>query len=68
MYEKVYLKYIENDDNFILKNLNFSINPKEKIAIVGKSGSGKSTIIQALFRIIDIEETSNIFIDDLNFR
>jgi ABC-type multidrug transport system fused ATPase/permease subunit len=40
----------------ILKNLNIKILPGEKIGVVGRSGSGKSTIIQALFRIREIEK------------
>lgn len=43
------------DREIILKNLNVKIEPGEKIGIVGRSGSGKSTIIQALFRIREIE-------------
>jgi ABC-type bacteriocin/lantibiotic exporter with double-glycine peptidase domain len=41
----VFLKYNEDDDFFILNNINLEIQANEKLAIVGKSGSGKSTII-----------------------
>lgn len=38
-----------------IKNLNFSIKSQEKIGIVGRTGAGKSSIIQALFRMPKIE-------------
>ena len=40
----------------VLKNVSFNISPGEKIAIVGKSGAGKSTIFMLLERFYDIQE------------
>ncbi|XP_078491285.1 ATP-binding cassette sub-family B member 6 [Ciona intestinalis] len=39
----------------ILKNISFTVNPGETYALVGSSGSGKSTIIRLLFRFYDIQ-------------
>jgi len=39
----------------ILKDVSFSVRPKQKVAIVGSSGSGKSTIMKLLFRFYDID-------------
>ena len=40
-------------DRPILKNISFTVKPGEKVAIVGRSGSGKSTIARLLFRFYD---------------
>lgn len=46
-----------------LKNISFKINKGEKIGIVGKIGSGKTTLVNALFRLYNIEK-GTLFIDD----
>jgi ATP-binding cassette subfamily B protein len=44
------------ENPFVLQHLNFTINPGEKIAIVGVNGSGKTTLIKLLCRIYDPTE------------
>lgn len=49
----------------VLKNLNFTIKPGEKIGIVGRTGAGKSTLALALLRLIEAKEGS-IFMDSVD--
>ena len=45
-----------NDENFILKDISFSLSEGESLAIVGATGSGKSTLVNALCRFYDIQK------------
>ncbi len=47
----------------VLKNLNFEIDGNEKVGVVGRTGSGKSTICLCLFRILE-PSSGTIYIDD----
>lgn len=48
-----------------LKDINFTVNPKEKIGIVGRTGAGKSSLSLALFRIIEAAK-GGIIIDGVD--
>ena len=54
-------------ENWILKNVSFIVNPGESIALVGKTGSGKTTITNLLNRFYEIQK-GDIFIDDINIK
>nr|XP_042903750.1 ATP-binding cassette sub-family C member 10 [Parasteatoda tepidariorum] len=50
---------------YVLKNITFETRPGEKIGIVGRTGSGKTSLIQVLYRMVDCFEGS-VFIDGVN--
>ena len=47
------MKYRENLP-YVIKNISFTINDKEKVGIVGRTGSGKSSLILILTRLKEI--------------
>jgi len=51
------LRYRPNTD-LVLKNISFDIEPGMKVGIVGRTGSGKSTIAMTLSRILELETGS----------
>lgn len=64
-FRHVYFAYEE--DNYILKDVSFVINPKETIAFVGETGSGKTTILNLIVRNFE-PQSGDIFIDDINIK
>ncbi len=54
-FQKVAFSYPSRRDVEVLKNFSLNIQPREKIAIVGSSGSGKTTILQLLLRFYDVD-------------
>ncbi len=54
-FQNISFSYPSRKDFLVLKNFNLQIKPREKIAIVGSSGSGKSTVLQLLLRFYDVD-------------
>ncbi|KAF7914004.1 uncharacterized protein EAF01_000410 [Botrytis porri] len=50
----------------VINDLNLSIKPGERIGICGRSGSGKSSLIAALFRMLELHPGSSILIDGID--
>lgn len=57
-FENVWFSYSGNADEAVLKNVSFHIRPGDTLAIVGSTGSGKTTIISLLNRFYEIQSGS----------
>lgn len=65
-FKNVKFKYREEED-YTLKGLSLKIEPNKKVAIIGRSGNGKSTIFNLLLRYFDTTK-GTILIDDINIK
>lgn len=65
LFDDVSLAYAKNLP-FVLKDLLFEIYPGEKIGVVGRTGAGKSSLIQAIFRLT--EPIGTIYIDGVDIK
>ena len=65
-FKDVKFKY-SSDEDYILNGLSLKIEPHKKVAIVGRSGNGKSTIFNLLLRYFDAT-TGQILIDDIDIK
>ena len=61
------IKSFKYENLNVLSNLNFKINKGEKVALVGQSGGGKSTIVDLLGRFYDVSD-GKIDIDNINIK
>lgn len=52
-FDNVSFKYDSEDEDYVLRDLNFEIKKGEKIGVIGNTGSGKTTLVQLLPRLYD---------------
>ncbi len=64
-FENVWFAY--KDDDYVIRDLSFTINPGEKIALVGPTGAGKSSIIRLLCRLYE-PSRGRILVDGIDVR
>jgi ATP-binding cassette subfamily B protein len=56
-----------DEDRFVIQNLNFSIPPKSKIALIGHSGIGKTTLLNLILRLYDVNAGA-ILVEDFDIK
>ena len=66
-YSHVHFSYREDDNEEVLNDINFTLEKGKTVALVGASGSGKSTIVDLLPRFYDVKE-GQILIDGIDIR
>ncbi len=64
-FQNVWFAY--NDDNYVLRDVSFKVKPGEKVALVGHTGAGKTSIINLLCRFYEINK-GQILIDGVDIR
>lgn len=65
-FNNVSFKY-PGSNNYALKNINIKVKKGNTLAIIGRTGSGKTTLVNLLIRLFDINE-GKIFVDGFNIR
>lgn len=63
-YNEVVMKY-RDDQEPVLKGVTIEIRPQEKIGVVGRTGSGKSSLLMALFRLVQLS-SGTVIIDGID--
>ncbi|NLN83942.1 MAG: ABC transporter ATP-binding protein [Firmicutes bacterium] len=63
----VSFSFADDPDNFVLQDINLEIKPGERVAIVGATGSGKTTLINLIARFHDVSQGA-IYLDGVDIR
>ncbi|MFA4815375.1 MAG: ABC transporter ATP-binding protein [Candidatus Gracilibacteria bacterium] len=62
-FDHVSFSYTDDEEGSVINNLSFTVKAGERIALIGPSGGGKTTIVKLLLRLFDVDK-GNIIIDD----
>ena len=67
VFDNITMRYRKGFDP-VLKNISYKIQQGSKVGIIGRTGAGKSSILQAIFRLIEIEDEGKILIGGVNIK
>ena len=65
VFKNLKMRY-RTDLDWVLRGLNITINPGDKVGICGRTGAGKSSLLLCLFRLVEPDESSQLLIDDID--
>jgi len=66
-FKNIHFKYYKNSEKWVLENINFVISPGETVGIIGSTGSGKSSLVQLIPRLYDVD-LGEVLVDDVNVK
>ena len=66
-FEHVFFKYHADSNEYVLKDISFTVTPGETVAIIGATGSAKSTLVQLIPRLYDVTK-GRVLIDGVEIR
>lgn len=66
-FKNVSFKYNKDNEEYTLKDINFTVNAGEILAIVGATGSAKTSLVQLIPRLYDVTE-GQVLVDDVDVR
>ena len=66
-FKNVYFKYYKDSENWVLDNINLVINPGETVGIIGSTASGKSSLVQLIPRLYDVDQ-GEVLVDGINVK
>lgn len=66
-FENVFFKYHHDGSEYVLKNISFTILPGETVALIGATGSAKTTLVQLIPRLYEVSK-GRVLVDDADVR
>ena len=66
-FRNVGFRYYKKNHNNVLKHISFKANPGEVVGIIGSTGSGKSSLVQLIPRLYDVDE-GEVLVDGINVK